>query len=1088
VSRSLTCLGSIIALAIGATALRAQGVDFFESKIRPILVESCYECHSEAKGKHRGGLQLDSKEGLLKGGDTGPAIVANDPGKSLLMRAVRWETDDLKMPPKRKLTDEQIADLDAWIKAGAPDPRSGRKPRTQIEQHLADAKSHWAFQPIVDPHPTSLDDLVAAKPGPATDRRTLIRRAYFDLIGLPPTFEEVKDFALDKSPKAFEKLIDKLLADPRYGERWGRHWLDVARYADNMGSIFNGDDSYPNAFTYRDYVIRSFNEDKPYDRFLLEQIAADQIDAAKDPQTLAAMGFLGLGRRKDRQFDDDTIDDTTDVIGRGLLGLTIGCARCHDHKLEPITTTDYYGLYAVLRSSKEPKVPPALPQIESAKTRDYAEKNRKARADFASASIKAASTVSSQARSRVGDYLLLAQETGWKTTNELKTVKDLVSQRKLEPELHNAVARSRKGWVDSHPDVFGPWLDLSAKKPIATDKLHPLVAKVLGPTPPAALEDLAKRYNKLFADIDGEWRKLVATEMAKAPLLTNEDLESLLPTLQLHAIAQLEELETKLPLPDSARESLRQVLASTGSPMRIGPDRYVSAGLFDAATKKSFEKLQNAVNDLEKHEGAPPRPMAFFDADKIYDGKVFVRGNPRTLGADAPRRFLTVLSDISSQPFPKDKSGRLEFAQAVVHKDNPLTARVIANRVWLWHFGEALVGTPSDFGFRGDHPANPKLLDHLAGWFMENGWSFKKLHKHLMLTDYYQRRDFSMRPLELEPFRDSLLAVTGRLSPESFGRPSKVQETTRRTVYAFVDRKTLPALYRSFDFPDPNFTASRRSNTALTPRALILLNSPLVTESAKTLASALLKASVDPTRQIEELYRGVLQRDPSAKELHRAVDYLAGYPQKDLVHPEEKDWQYGYGSFDAEAKLVKGFTPLTTFDGKAWRGTPKTPDGKASTIMLDAMGGTSGAGEAVSSIRRWIAPIDGQIEISGELVPMDAKSEGIAARIVSSRTGLIGEWNVKMQSMNTEVKKHAVKKGEVLDFLVAHRSGNGSGSYRWSPTILMPTANMPGMPGMAKRWDARTDFGNPNNPANPLTALEELVQTLLLSPEFASLE
>ena len=480
--------------------------------------------------------------------------------------------------------------------------------------------------------------------------------------------------------------------------------------------------------------------------------------------------------------------------------------------------------------------------------------------------------------------------------------------------------------------------------------------------------------------------------------------------------------------------------------------------------------------------------MAFFDAEKIYDGKVFVRGNPRTLGADAPRRFITVLSSISPQPFPKDRSGRLELAQAIVHKDNPLTARVLVNRVWLWHFGETLVGTPSDFGFRGDRPANQRLLDHLAGWFMDNGWSFKKLHKHLMLTDYYRRRDFPTRPLELEPFRDSLLAVAGRLSAESTGRPSKVQETTRRTVYAFVDRKTLPSLYRSFDFPDPNFTASRRSNTALTPRALILLNSPMVTESAKTLAGALAKSSLDPAHQIEELYRRVLQRDPSVKERRRALEYLAGYPLSDLVHPEEKDWQYGYGSFDADAKLVKGFSPLTSFDGKAWKATPKTADGKASTVTLDAMGGTSGAGDALSSIRRWIAPIDGQIEINGELVPLDAKNVGIAARIVSSRTGLIGEWNVKSDSTNTEVKKHAVKKGEVLDFLVAFRSDKGSGSYQWSPTILMPTANLPGMPGMAKRWDARTDFANPNSPAHPLTALEELVQTLLLSPEFASLE
>jgi hypothetical protein len=1086
VSRPWTYFGSILVLALGVPGLRAQSVDFFESKIRPILVENCYECHSAAKGKHRGGLQLDSREGLLKGGDTGPALVAGDPGKSLLMSAVRWATDDLRMPPKAKLRDDQIADLEAWIKSGAPDPRSGTKPRTPIEQHLADAKSHWAFQPIVDSHPASLDALIAAGPGIAADKRTLIRRAYLDLIGLPPTYEEVKDFVADPSPQAFEKVIDKLLADPRYGERWGRHWLDVARYADNMGSIFNGDDSYPNAFTYRDYVIRSFNEDKPYDRFLLEQIAADQLDSAKDPQTLAAMGFLGLGRRKDRQFDDDTIDDTIDVIGRGLLGLTIGCARCHDHKLEPIPTTDYYSLYAVLRSSKEPKVPPALPQAETAKTREYAEKNRKARTDFTGASIKAASAVSSHARSRVGDYLLLAQESGWKTVGEHKTAKDLVVQRKLEPELHDAVARSRKAWLEAHADVFGPWLDLSAKKPIATDKLHPLIAKMLGSNPPATLADLANRYDTLFADIDGDWRKRAAPEMAKDFVLTKDDLESVLPTLQRHALAWLDDLETKRPLPDASRESLRQVFLSAGSPMRIRPDRY--AGFFDAATKKSFEKLKNVVDELARHEGAPPRPMAFFDADKIYDGKVFVRGNPRTLGGDAPRRFLTVLSHGPPKPFPKDRSGRLEFAQAIVSRDNPLTARVLVNRVWRWHFGEALVGTPSDFGFRGDRPSNQKLLDHLAGWFMENGWSFKKLHKHLMLTDHYQRRDFPMRPLELEPFRDSLLAVAGRLSTESFGRPSKIQETTRRTIYAFVDRKTLPSLYRSFDFPDPNFTASRRSNTALTPRALILLNSPMVAESARTLAKSLAKTSLDPAVQIDELYRRVLQRDPTAKEARRALAYLAAYPKNDLVHPEEKDWQYGYGSFDAEAKHVKSFTPLTAFDGKAWKATPKAADGKASTVLLDAMGGTSGAGDAVSSIRRWIAPIDGQIEIIGELTPMDAKNEGVAARVVSSRTGLIGEWKVKMRSVNTEVTKRAVKKGEVLDFLVSIGSGAGSASYRWSPTISMPTATMAGMPGMTKRWDARTDFANPNNPAHPLTALEELVQTLLLSPEFASLE
>jgi hypothetical protein len=472
----------------------------------------------------------------------------------------------------------------------------------------------------------------------------------------------------------------------------------------------------------------------------------------------------------------------------------------------------------------------------------------------------------------------------------------------------------------------------------------------------------------------------------------------------------------------------------------------------------------------------------------MHDGKVFIRGNPNTPGPAAPRQFITALHHIAPEPFPKDKSGRLQLAQAIASKNNPLTARVIVNRVWGWHFGDGIVATPSDFGFRGDKPTNQPLLDHLAAWFMENGWSFKKLHKHLMLTAAYQRADFPMRPLDLEPFRDTLLAVTGRLKPNLGGKSEKIADTTRRTVYAFVDRKTLPSIYRSFDFPDPNFSAPKRSRTALTPRALILMNSPLLTDSAKNLAASLTKDLPDDNSRIEELYRRVFQRQPTDKEMQRAHDYLAAYPKNDLVHPESQDWQYGYGTFDAAAKQTAKFASLTAFDGKAFKGTLKTTDGKPSEVKVDAMGGDSGLTSSMSSIRRWIAPLDGEINITAELTHTDAKTEGVIARIISSRTGELGAWKAKAQSLCTDLAKVPVKKGDTLDFIVSSQTDKDAGPYQWSPSIVMPTADMPAMPGMNQRWDARVDFANPNAPAKPLTAWEELCQAILLSPEFAVME
>ncbi len=1104
-----TVLAALVLLPLTAWCAAeptAEQAVLFENKIRPLLVERCYECHSAEK-KQKGGLLLDTKEGTLKGGDTGPALVAGDPAKSLLIKAVKWTDKDLQMPPKKKLSDEEIAALEEWVKIGAPDPRGGARMLTKIEQHLDDSKKHWSFQPVIDPKPASLDALVGIKSSKPADKRTLIRRAYFDLLGVPPTYAEVNAFAADNDPKAFEKLLDKLLADPRYGERWGRHWLDVARYADNVG-VINNDATYPNAFTYRDYVIKAFNDDKPYDRFLIEQIAADQLDTAKDTSTLVGMGFLGIGRRRDGRIDDDVLDDTLDVIGRGLMGLTIGCARCHDHKLEPITTKDYYGLHAVLRSSKEPDIQPALPQADTPQVREYAEKNKAACTEYIRVIAFEADRSMSAVRSRLGDYLLAARDSEFKTIYEGKKVKDdILDPRGLHQSVHGRMVKSWDKWVKGHAEVFTPWLELSALSDAdfsakakamcegygknADKKLLVTVARAFSKAAPKNLRDIADLYNGLYAkQIDAPWAEKWRGPLKLACLPTDEELSLPLKDLEPRAIERLNTVQRANALPEAEDQTLRAIFIEDGSPFLFTGKDFLTSQLY--STRDVADGVRRDVTkpliELVNHPGAPVRAMTFVDAEKMYDGKVFVRGNAGTRGPDAPRQFLTALRHVAPEPFPKDKSGRLQLAQAIASKDNPLTARVIVNRVWGWHFGEPIVATPSDFGFRGDKPTNQPLLDHLAAWFMENGWSFKKLHRHLMLTAAYQRADFPMRPLELEPFRDALLSVTGRLKSDLGGKAEKIAETTRRTVYGFVDRRNLPSLYRSFDFPDPNFSAPKRSRTALTPRALILMNSPLLTDSAMTLAAALTKELPDEKSRIGELYRRIFQRQPTEQELADAEAYLAAYPQNDLVHPESKDWQYGYGEFDGAAKKVKAFANITAFDGKAFKATAKSADGKSAGVMLDAMGGDSGPGAGLSSIRRWVAPLDGEVNITAELTHTDAKTEGVVARIISSRTGPLGEWKAKAQSICTDLTKVPVNKGDTLDFIVSGQSDKDAGPYQWSPSITVPGSAMPGMPGMAQRWDARVDFADPNKPARPLTAWEELCQALLLSPEFAVME
>ncbi|MSR56567.1 MAG: DUF1553 domain-containing protein [Planctomycetaceae bacterium] len=873
---------------------------FFENKVRPILVARCFECHSDKK--QEAGLRLDSREALLKDGDSGPAVVAGKPEESRLIEVIGYG-DAIKMPPKEKLPDDQIATLTEWIKIGAPF-RAGKTADAPALGQMATPEgidtargTHWSYQPIARPQPpmiqttgwalTPIDQFVLAKlesvglkPNPESDKRTLLRRVTFDLTGLPPTAEELEVFERVSSPDAFATVVDRLLASPLYGERWGRHWLDVARYADTKGYVFTEERKYPFSYTYRDYVINAFNRDLPFDRFILEQLAADQLPLGDDKSPLAAMGFLTLGRRFGNN-QNDIIDDRIDVVARGLMGMTVACARCHDHKYDPIPTDDYYSLFGVFASSVEPaELPQIGPAAEGEAYRAYEQEFKQREAALDQFVDGKTTELSNELRSRTADYLAAIVRFG---NQELPDEKG----RSLGAgEVRIAVVRRWKAYLaeadkPAHP-VLGPWRAL-AQLPAegfaengagvvtalndasdAQPRTNALVKKALAEGPPQSMADVAAIYGKLLAGAHEQWVTLKGAEPA--------------------AVA----------LADPAAEELRQVLYSENNPTTIGPEEL--RRLFDRATRNKMGELKRAVDSHKANSlAAPPRAMVMNDAPQPMQPKVLIRGNPGRPGKDVPRRFLQVLSSRDSPAFQQG-SGRLELAQAIASPHNPLTARVLVNRVWLHHFGKGLVGTPSDFGFRGELPSNPELLDHLAGIFIDEGWSLKKLHRRILLSAVYRQTSddradglqidpenrllwkMNRQRLEFEPLRDSLLAVAGRLDTTSGGRPVDLFATpyaTRRAVYGFIDRQDLPGTLRVFDFASPDVSTPQRPQTTVPQQALFAMNSPFVIEQARQLAARPeVSGTSDPADRVQALYRLIYARRSEPDEVAAGVKFL----------------------------------------------------------------------------------------------------------------------------------------------------------------------------------------------------------------------
>ncbi len=939
----------LFAAILPAGAITPQEAEFFEKQVRPVLAEQCYSCHGPEKQK--AALRVDSRAAILKGTDLGPIVVPGKPDESEFIKSLK-HIGESKMPEKAdKLPAAQIAALEQWVRMGMPWPEHDGP----VTPSAADAaKAHWSYQPMKkaaqpvakDPQKwaqSPVDHFILAAqeaknlpPSPRAEKRTLLRRATFDLTGLPPTAAEVDAFEKDNAPDAFAKVVDRLLASPRYGERWGRHWLDVARYADTKGYLVGGAERrFSYSYTYRDWVIRAFNEDLPYDQFIIQQIAGDRVATKDDPRPMAALGFLTLGRRF-LNNQADIIDDRIDVVSRGFMGITVACARCHDHKFDPISQKDYYALYGVFASSVEPE---------------------------------------------------------WKDVPVLPSAADPADEAE---------------------------------------------------------------YKKQLAVLEGESAAYLEKRRALYALRT-------------------------LPL--------------LGVPFVISPE--AAEKMLDKDGKAGFTKIKNRIDKLNAGPLAPPRPMALVDAPKPVNPRVFIRGNPGRPGEAVPRRFLEVLSGGKPEPF-KDGSGRLELARAIAHKDNPLTARVLVNRVWTYHFGNGIVRTPGDFGVKGESPTHAELLDYLATRFVEEGWSVKKLHRLMMLSSAYQQVS-DMRPelltadpenrlltrmnrqrLDFEAMRDSLLAVAGRLDAKMGGQP--VELTTapfanRRAVYGFIDRQNLPGVFKTFDFATPDATSPQRHVTTVPQQALYMMNNPFVIEQARALvAKPEFQQPQAYEAQVRDLYQCVFARQPESPEVDAGLRFVMNA----LTNPSPREadtpvWQYGWGSYDEAAKRVE-FHRFASFIKDVWQPAAKLPDAQFGHIHFRADGGHAGRDAKHDAIRRWTSPGDGVVSITGAVRRPSPNGDGITMRIVSSRAGELWKAEIlKAGSAEPKLERVEVKAGDTIDFIVGCKGDENSDTFIWVPVIR----------GEIGSWDAKAQFAKPPPPRPPqLKPWEQYAQVLLEANEF----
>ncbi len=885
-----------------AEDLDASQIEYFESKVRPLLVTHCYECHSEAAEKAKnlqGGLRLDNRAGVQQGGESGPIVVPGKPNESTLISSVRYADKALKMPPKEPLSADQVAVLEKWVSMGAPDPRDGTATVAQAKPGIDfnEGRKRWAFQ-RPEKHATPkvtnaswpkqpLDHFALAaleqrslQPVRTATRQELIRRATFDLIGLPPTPDECAEFENDSAPGAWERVIHRLLMSPHYGERWGRYWLDVARYADDQGNSFLT--PTPAAYLYRDWVVKAFNDDLPYDEFVRLQIAGDQLPgpASDYVARLAGLGFQSLGPqfRKgaagEAKAKADELEDRVDTLSRGIFGLTVSCARCHDHKFDPIPTRDYYSLAASYNGADWPSRMLASPEVVDAHNK------WRGQVDQQTAALKKwkeeqAKVVGRKALEQVEGYAFAACR--------------MYVQRKLEQPLDEASLANQEG-LQVH--FLNRWL-----KVIEQPSEEPIFKK-LRDAASTAKDSGAEDANDLLMQQAAEVKGIV--QVALDALRASEQQPATTPA-------------TPPPPISAENEKLLTVLwKDAKAPFFVAENELV--GLLAEPEKTQLTDMQAKLDTLT---AAPPPSGPMMPS--INGGgqamQVFVRGNPEKLGEPAPPGFLEILS---SPDKPRDVKSftRLELANEIVSPNNPLTARVFVNRVWHYHFGRGIVPTLSNFGKLGGLPTHPELLDTLAAQFIESGWSIKSLHREIMLSATYQLSTeqhadnlvidpgneylwrMTPRRLDIEAWRDALLSVSGSLDP-LIGGPSIDQTTPgvkevegfnffsrlngfeadnpagrRRTLYTVVSRYAPNTTMTLFDFPEPNVTSDQRNVTTVPQQQLFVLNGPFMFEMSREFAKRLDRSASNDSDRIRLGWQLAYSRQPTTEEMKVAADFL----------------------------------------------------------------------------------------------------------------------------------------------------------------------------------------------------------------------
>jgi hypothetical protein len=866
----------------------ADQLEFFEKRIRPVLSEKCYACHSAKTPRPMGGLRLDTRDGVRKGGDSGPAVAPGDPARSTLVAAISYRNLNLKMPPIGKLTDEQIADLTVWIKMGAPDPRieaAAAPVKKSID--FAEARKFWSFQPLKTAAPpagkqdvSAIDRFLLARlaeknlePASRADKRTLIRRVTLDLIGLPPTPREVDDFLADNSPTAFTKVVERLLASPHYGERWARHWLDLVRYAETNGHEYDNDKI--DAWRYRDYVIRAFDEDVPYDQFVKEHIAGDLLPQKRLSRDGAhwespiGTSFYWFGEVLNSATDSiksraDEVDNQIDVISKTFLGLTVACARCHDHKFDPIPTADYYSLAGMMHSTSltEAVIDSPAREKQIALQAHVGQAGRLPEAAQATGLRHEDTIFEDFDRANYENWRIAGQAFGPGPVQGVAS--SLGSSDSLMGSLTSRQFRMPKLYV--HVRLAGSSADTRLKE--RSSLRVTIVAD--GHKAQHAMPDGAGEFR---------WRTMQMTK-------------------EIGRLCYIE-------IVDRSQEG------------HIDVDKIV----FSDSAKPPEEPFR-AATVMERSFHSQPIPASIFatiatDEDP-HDVRIHIRGNHQNLGEPAPRRFLQVIAG-ENQPPIRGGSGRLELAERIASADNPLTARVMVNRIWKHHFAYGLVRSTDNFGKTGDAPTHPELLDYLARRFINSGWSVKAMHRLILLSSAYQMSSranpaaakidpenkllhhFPVRRLEAEAIRDSILAVAGTLDPQVLGPSvppyiSKFQDgrgkpesgpldgARRRSIYIQVRRNFLTPMFLAFDYPLPISTIGRRSVSTVPSQALILMNDEFLDVEAREWARRVTAEEIDPHRRVTMMYKAAFAREPEDWEMAEAIEFVKTGQWADLAH------------------------------------------------------------------------------------------------------------------------------------------------------------------------------------------------------------